>query len=372
MTRFEVKNSCMLARQGKFSFDGAKVETPTMWMGFQVKDPIIPWIDYDIDGVMVNIHDVIHYKTFSSNVQKEGFSNMVGTGAVFADSGGYRFLNRDEPIPKCAQILDMYRKCGVKMGAALDLPLIPNEKAVNAYRRRKTLQNAREMLSKSKNEGLIIAPVVHGHTTIGVRRMCESVQRIYEEVMELEKVPVICLGSIVPILLGRYGNKQTLVIDLVVELRKFFPEAYMHCFGAGGIATSTLMYMLGVDSVDSLGWKRRAGLDLILLPRIGERFLAPREKWSSIVLRPKEYAYLDTCDCPVCRDRKSSELIKEFKTSFQSRAIHNAYVQSRQSIGAREALKENRFREFCRDNVSNQHWIRMMDYALKKMDGIRS
>lgn len=76
----------------------------------------------------------------------------------------------------------------------------------------------------------------------------------------------IGLGGLVPRLLSSKGStSRERVIDAIKQAREYF-DGRLHVFGIGGLGTLHLAASLGVDSIDSSGWRNRAARGLILLP----------------------------------------------------------------------------------------------------------
>ena len=71
-------------------------------------------------------------------------------------------------------------------------------------------------------------------------------------------------------LLNSAGAQRRQTILMIRRIRKGFP-GHIHAFGIGGIVTLHLAAALGIDSLDSSGWRQRAARGLINLRGRGER-----------------------------------------------------------------------------------------------------
>ncbi|HLO87035.1 MAG TPA: hypothetical protein VK203_18800 [Nostocaceae cyanobacterium] len=96
----------------------------------------------------------------------------------------------------------------------------------------------------------------------------------------LSKKPYIALGGIVPNLLrAPKAIPYKKIIDNLIHFRKQFPDKKLHIFGIGGTSTLHIAALLGINSVDSSGWRNRAARGLIQLPGTGDRIVAELGNW---------------------------------------------------------------------------------------------
>ena len=83
------------------------------------------------------------------------------------------------------------------------------------------------------------------------------------------------LGGIVPNLLRTpKAMSHGEVLDKVRQVRATFADRELHLFGVGGTATLHVAALLGLDSVDSSGWRVRAARGIVQLTGIGDRAIA--------------------------------------------------------------------------------------------------
>jgi 7-cyano-7-deazaguanine tRNA-ribosyltransferase len=88
------------------------------------------------------------------------------------------------------------------------------------------------------------------------------------------------------------------VLDALTHVRQTFANKEVHVFGIGGTATLHLAALLGVDSVDSSGWRNRAARGIVQLPGSGDRMVAELGSWRGRRLSPAEREILQNCPCP--------------------------------------------------------------------------
>ena len=73
-----------------------------------------------------------------------------------------------------------------------------------------------------------------------------------------------CLGGIVPNLLrSPKAVPYQEILDSLRHVRQTFANKEIHVFGMGGTATLHLAILLGMDSVDSSGWRNRAARGIV-------------------------------------------------------------------------------------------------------------
>jgi len=92
--------------------------------------------------------------------------------------------------------------------------------------------------------------------------------------------PSIAFGGIVPNLLR---TSKAVPYDTILNalhlVRQSFPDKHLHVFGIGGTATLHVAALLGMDSVDSSGWRNRAARGIIQLPGSGDRSILNLGAW---------------------------------------------------------------------------------------------
>ena len=111
----------------------------------------------------------------------------------------------------------------------------------------------------------------------------------------------VALGGIVPNLLRApkaMSHKQ--ILNSLLHVRNVFQDKQLHIFGVGGTATLHLTSLLGMDSVDSTGWRNRAARGIIQLPGTGDRLVTQLGSWRGRSLSQEELKKLKRCSCPAC------------------------------------------------------------------------
>jgi tRNA-guanine family transglycosylase len=255
-------------------------------------------------------------------------------------------------------ILEIYKNLKPDIGVVLDHRIDPSkDDNTNHKRWIKTLENTEFMLTNSSEIALL--PVVHGYTREKLKIACG-------ELKEIVCPKAIGIGSLVPLITSRNSRvRKQFVIDAIRIVRKEFPHSFLHVFGIGGTTTMHLMFSLGVDSVDSMSWRLKAGYGAIQLPGIGDRFISPPERRKGI--DKYEQRLLAQCSCPICEGRTIEERKENFDnlnpSTYQKRAIHNAYVFKGEEKEFREKLKNGEVKEFVKERLKHTPFLSMFNYA---------
>ncbi|HEY7330341.1 MAG TPA: hypothetical protein VH592_22065 [Gemmataceae bacterium] len=312
------------------------VTTPLLWLGHDLKTRIRVWSQVrGCPGIVVNAHQVLSKRRFYVSACEHGLHAHLGyDGPLFLDSGGYQSQQTGRALIRVQELMAVQVKLRPDVGAVLDLPLDPLVSTrENARRWRRTLDNTAWMLRQKDRP--LLALIVHSYNIQHAERRCLQLKALNEE------PEVVCIGSLVPLLRGRAlelggseeGHKTGLHHDwryiarLISVVRTQFPRAMIHVFGAGTMASMFLLFLLGIDSVDSVAWRLKAAYGAIRLPGLADRYATDfghtrtRRRLTSICNR-----LLRTCVCTVCEGLPLSRRVAKLAASFEARAVHNAQV----------------------------------------------
>jgi 7-cyano-7-deazaguanine tRNA-ribosyltransferase len=190
-----------------------------------------------------------------------------------------------------------------------------------------------------------------------------------EELMASPKLSAkssIALGAIVPNLLRKpkaipYAD----VLSGLRHVRTTFEEKKLHVFGVGGTATLHVMCLLGIDSVDSSGWRNRAARGIIQLPGSGERLVAQLGNWRGRKPTWKEWQGLHQCRCPACRKYGVEGLKASKLHGFCCRATHNLWVLLEENHWLDKHVDAKTYAENYGPRVDNSVYRPIIDELLK-------
>ena len=184
---------------------------------------------------------------------------------------------------------------------------------------------------------------------------------------KLNKKPQLALGGLVPQLLQTKGTgPKTQAVDSIIAVRQKF-RGEIHVFGIGGTATLHLAAILGMDSVDSSGWRNRAARGIIQLPGRGDRLLTQLGNWRGRGLDKTEREMLAACQCPGCAEASVKGLKASGAIGFYRRATHNLYVLLAELEEIEKRLDDETYKEWYPTHVFNSVFVKLIDYALVKL-----
>ncbi|MGE5540238.1 MAG: hypothetical protein ACM30I_16600 [Gemmatimonas sp.] len=250
------------------------------------------------------------------------------------DSGGFVLSKRRAVRWTKDVVAAAFAQTDADIYVSLDLPPLPNDTGRRRRSKiRTSLRNYEFLLGKLPNKTLM--PVVHGRTDDEVEL---SIQLIRSVTPQPQWVGV---GGMVPLLQKKYltpeiseRTPECFIAHVLTRVRRSFPMANIHVFGAGGTRTFPAVYAFGADSADSIGWRQAAGFGSIFLPMKSQRLVAwPRQsKPPRKLLDAADLAEIQLCGCPVCAERPAlAAKLRAFRRSFLARSVHNAWTVTNQA-----------------------------------------
>lgn len=372
------------ARVGKLFIGDSVIRTPIFWLGHQIKNKPIPWHHFDVFGVLVNACSIISRFKASKQIEEMGIRKFLGfSGPIMMDSGGFLFQKKEKVDANPLRIMDLYEKSRPDICVILDHPLTLNlDIRENKKRLCLTLENTKVMYEN--NGGINLLPVVHGYTVEDIYHAIGCIKNT------IGNPPLIGIGSLVPLIKSLNGrkkfiisrkytekmrNKQAklpagyLMVDIIKLIRKEFPKSFLHVFGIGGATTMHLMFSLGVDSIDSIGWRIKAANGAIQLPGVGDRFVSPK-KAKRTGLSEKNLVLLEKCQCPICRGNslpmRKKLLDNAYSSTFNNRAIHNAWVFQQEVQEAWKFIKKGDYMHYVHEHLKNSPMKKFFGYAFEE------
>lgn len=181
---------------------------------------------------------------------------------------------------------------------------------------------------------------------------------------ELSQKRQLALGGLVPQLLQTKGTgPKTQAVDSIITARQQF-DGEIHVFGIGGTATLHLAAILGMDSVDSSGWRNRAARGIIQLPGRGDRLITQLGTWRGRGLDKNEKEMLAACQCPGCAEAGVKGLKASGAVGFYRRATHNLYVLLNELDEIESHLKDKNYESWYPTHVFNSVFLKLIGYAL--------
>jgi tRNA-guanine family transglycosylase len=358
--KVQFKDDETFARKGILKINNKTIETPVLWLGHPIGGTPKPWKSFAINAMLVNSCDILTKPQVSQLIQKMGIHEYLDyKGVVMMDSGGFLFQKKDNLDISPSTILNLYHKTKPDIGVILDYPLNPSEPYhINYYRWKKTINNTAYMYHN--NGTSILMPVLHGYTLRKIRNACKEIRKIDDN------PNLIGLGSLVPLVFRtkdtqNFNDIMHFVVDAIKLVRNEFPNAFLHIFGIGSTNSMHLMFSLGVDSIDSTGWRLKAAYGRIQLPGIGDRYVKPHRNGRKVINK-QEIKKLSMCKCPVCKNYALKDRIMILDKSFEKRALHNAWVFIEEEKMFKYYLKNKSTINFVENRLKNSTFIKGLNY----------
>lgn len=360
----EEKTQCPPTGINRGRIAGRSLGAPRMWLGHDLKSRLRVWTRVrDCPGIMLSAHQVLmSNESFLRKSGRQGVhSYLEYQGPIFLDSGGFHFQQSGNVSTGVADLVRTQAALRPDLTAVLDIPLHPQASTEeNGRRWRQTLRNTEQMLARS---GGSLAVVVHSYNASHAQRRCQQLRRLTPD------PPVVCIGSLVPLLRGQGVAKKFVsrngeasqshqlwryIVRLIQCVRAAFPNALLHVFGAGTLSTVWFLYLLGVDSVDSVAWRLKAAYGAIRLPGLGDRYMTDfmhtrtRRRVSPECLR-----MLGACSCSACDGLPLRRRVAMLAESFEARAVHNAQAFIDEVERFRLAARDGNAVDFVRERLAD-------------------
>lgn len=208
-------------------------------------------------------------------------------------------------------------------------------------------------------------PVVH----VGPK-LEEYIAAIHEDTA-LRGKPSIAIGGMVPNLLrSPKAVPYEEVLRALLRVRLEFAAKQVHVFGVGGTATLHLCALLGIDSVDSSGWRNRAARGIIQQPGQGDRMVANLGSWRGRQPTPQEWEGLAQCHCPACTAFGLDGLTATGIDGFCNRATHNLDVLLREAAEIDERLADGTYADWYATHLDNSTYLPLVRKALELRESV--
>lgn len=182
--------------------------------------------------------------------------------------------------------------------------------------------------------------------------------------------PSLALGGIVPNLLrSPKARPYREILAGVRQVRAAFVDKDLHLFGVGGTATLHLAALLGMDSIDSSGWRNRAARGLVQLPGSGDRLVANLGKWRGREPSDAEWRRLAACPCPACWRDGITGLRASGRAGFDHRATHNLWVLLQEAAAVETHLRDGSYAEWHTGHLDNSIYLPLIRETLQSVSG---
>ena len=320
-------------------------------------DPESPYHLSGIHAVMVSTTDFVKMPSHTRRTKDLGLREHLGLPRgcrVFLDNGAFHTLSHDLRFDsrRYKQLVETIKPDW----CPIPIEHIPHPSMSDKEQHRLFELTMRQNL---KYRGSAYVPVMHVGACLP-----KFLRRFSGFEQQGHKVDRVGLGAMVPFLLRSKGaDCRTQVIDDIISVRQRFPHARVHGFGIGGTATLHLATILGLDSVDSAGWRNRAARGIIQLEGTGDRVVAEFGNWRGRRLSPKERRTLKCCPCPACHKFGVRSLEQKGINGFAARATHNLYVLIKELRSAVERCQSSDYTTWLDAHIDNRVYLPLLKHA---------
>lgn len=318
-----------------------------------------PFFIPKLRAVMVSYADFYRMPVQRRLVMDHGLHQWLGMPdgmKVFLDNGAFYFRTQRGPRPQ-----KQYEEFILKARPdwwPIPQDYIPTPKMRLALQRQ-CFTRTMEVNREYQKDGFV--PVVH------IGRFLTQYMSAIARNARLAAKPRMALGGIVPNLLrAAKAMPYHKILEGLRAFRENFAAKEVHVFGIGGNATLHLAALLGVDSVDSSGWRNRAARGLIQLPGTGDRMVADLGNWRGRKLSKSEWQLLKACGCPACRVCGPSRLKSGGAKGFCARATHNLWVLLEEADWITQALANGTYHSAYQTRLDNTIYLPLIQELLKE------
>lgn len=302
-----------------------------------------------VDALMVSFGELIDRTSMLNAASRDGLRKYLGfSGKIFLDNGCFSLLRegREPPIEQYVRFVN----CARPDWYPVPVDYVPSPSLSPRTARRLAEKTAR-INEEFGPSGYV--PVIH---------MGPHFLEYLHRTLRTIKSEWIAIGGMVPYVRFGQGANPRRALDLLAKARSSF-DGKIHVFGFGGGITSVhVMAALGIDSVDSSGWRVRAARGFILLPGQGERMLKKLGGWEGPTLTRDELSALRACKCTTCTSHGYKALTRRKRAGFERRAAHNLWVLLREVTLINE-YRGRRLKEWSLDRLKNNRMRYLVEHA---------
>lgn len=324
----------------------------------QVWSPDSPYHLVDLRALMVSYAEFSSYPSRRKRAMERGLHSFLDVPkdvSIYLDNGAFSLLRKDGVVPRqeYEEFVQEARPDWYPIPQDyIPTPSMSDDSQLDCLRRTMEVNRA------YSHNGFV--PVIHIS-----RYLTIYLQQLHTDESLVAK-PRLAIGGIVPNLLRMpQAMAHTDVLNNIRQTRVKMPNKKLHIFGIGGTATLHLAALLGIDSVDSSGWRNRAARGIIQLPGSGERVVANLGSWRGRELSQTELVKLTSCPCPACQKHGTNGLKAEKLFGFSNRATHNLWVLLNEAKVIEEHLLDGSYADWYEEHLDNTAYLPLIRKALE-------
>lgn len=320
----------------------------------RVWDAASPYYLSELNAVMVSYADFYQKPGRRRQAMENGLHASLGIPKevqIYLDNGAFYFSKRGLETPN--EEYEAFVKLAQPDWRPIPYDAIPAPK-MSQSEQQDCFRRTMDVNYAFQHDGYV--PVMH---------ISEVLPEYIHAITSHEKLsakPSIALGGIVPHLLrtSRSRPYQQILNDLRY-VRHRFAGKQIHLFGVGGTATLHVAGLLGINSLDSSGWRARAARGLIQLSGSGDRLVADLGKWRGRELSAEEAETLLGCGCPACLQHGIAGLQADKNFGFHNRATHNLWTLLQEAKWIEEQITAGTYREFYKQRLDNSTYLPLIE-----------
>ena len=323
----------------------------------RVWDPASPYYLPALRAVMISYADFHRTPASKHAAMKQGLHRHLGIPEgvkIYLDNGAFYFLDRDGGTP-----WKEYEEFVTKTTPdwwPIPQDFIPTPR-MTVEEQKRCFTRTMEANLAYRHDGYV--PVIH------ISRFLEEYSVAVKAHEGLSIKPAIALGGIVPNLLrAPKAIPYKEILTSLKHVRQTFADKEIHVFGIGGTATLHLAALLGMNSVDSSGWRNRAARGIVQLSGSGDRMVAEMGNWRGRWPSMQEWERLRECQCPACQQYGLDGLQASGLAGFCNRATHNLWTLLEEALWIEKHLTMGIYTECYRAHLDNSIYRPLVDQVM--------
>lgn len=310
-------------------------------------------------AVMVSYADFHQMQVRRREAMAHGIHASLGIPGhirIYLDNGAFYFLSKGGEAPRAdyeAFVASAQPDWYAIPQDYIPTPRMSDDEQLGCFERTMAVNRA------YRHDGYV--PVIH------ISRHLDIYLQEFQADTQLQAKPAIALGGIVPNLLrAPRAMAYDAVLGHVRRVRAALVGRQLHVFGIGGTATLHIAALLGIDSVDSAGWRNRAARGIVQLPGRGDRMVADMGTWRGREPTAEEWRLLEECPCPVCRYAGLVGLRAPGVDGFSNRAAHNLWTLLGEARQIEAHLGAGDYLQWYRTHLDNTIYLPLIEQTLQQ------
>lgn len=312
----------------------------------------------NLKAVMVSYADFHRMPAQRRKAMEQGLHTHLGIPKkikIYLDNGAFYFLSHEGETPR-KEYEEFVEKAKPDWWP-IPQDFIPTPQMTKAEQRR-CFTRTMKVNRAYEHDGFV--PVIH------ISQFLEEYTAAISNNAKLANKSAIAFGAIVPNLLrSSKAIPHDEILQSLKHVRQVFADKKIHVFGIGGTATLHLAVLLGMDSVDSSGWRNRAARGIVQLPGSGDRMVAELGSWRGRTPSNEEWDILKSCQCPACRKHGIEGLKANLIYGFCNRATHNLWVLLEENRRVQRKIDSNTYAGWYESHLDNSTYLRLIQKVVE-------